>query len=107
MAPWPSRACVWPPFFSPRWMRLPGAFLAFIDFPATKSGWAHLPGHAPAPLPPFPQEKVVSDVLLADQPIKRFVKAEEIGAMVRHLCTQEAAAITGACLSVDGGWTAR
>ncbi len=54
-----------------------------------------------------PQEKVISDVLLADQPIKRFVKPEEVGALVRHLCTEEAAAITGACLSVDGGWTAR
>ena len=41
------------------------------------------------------------------QPIKRFVKPEEVGALVRHLCSDEAAAITGACLSIDGGWTAR
>ncbi|GAB4818035.1 hypothetical protein N2152v2_005081 [Parachlorella kessleri] len=53
------------------------------------------------------KDRVVSEVLLADQPIKRFVKPEEVGAMVRHLCTEEAGAITGACLSVDGGWTAR
>ncbi|KAL6785977.1 HBD1 [Auxenochlorella protothecoides x Auxenochlorella symbiontica] len=55
----------------------------------------------------IPVEKVISDVLLVDQPIKRFVRAEEIGAMVRHLCTDDAGAITGACLAVDGGWTAR
>lgn len=54
-----------------------------------------------------PQEKVVTDVLLADQPTKRFVKVEEIAALVRHLCSDDAASITGACLSIDGGWTAR
>jgi len=53
------------------------------------------------------QEKVVSDVLLADQPTKRFVRVEEIAALVRHLCSDDAASITGACLSIDGGWTAR
>ena len=53
------------------------------------------------------QDKVVSDVLLADQPTKRFVKVEEIAALVRHLCSDDAASITGACLSIDGGWTAR
>ena len=30
-----------------------------------------------------------------------------VGALVRYLCTDDAAAITGACLSIDGGWTAR
>lgn len=51
-------------------------------------------------------EEVV-DIMLADQPIGRFIKPEEIGGLVRHLCTEEAGAITGACLSVDGGWVAR
>lgn len=55
----------------------------------------------------IPKEKVITDVLLVDQPIKRFVKPEEVGSLVRHLCTDDAAAITGACLSIDGGWTAR
>lgn len=55
----------------------------------------------------IPKERVISDVLLADQPIKRFVRPEEVGALVRHLCTDDASAITGACLSIDGGWTAR
>jgi len=55
----------------------------------------------------IPKERVINDVLLIDQPIKRFVKPEEVGALVRHLCSDDAAAITGACLSIDGGWTAR
>lgn len=55
----------------------------------------------------IPKERVITDVLLVDQPIKRFVKPSEVGALVRHLCTEEGAAITGACLSIDGGWTAR
>ena len=46
-------------------------------------------------------------MLLVDQPIKRFVRPEEVGALVRHLCSDDAAAITGACLSIDGGWTSR
>jgi 3-hydroxybutyrate dehydrogenase len=50
---------------------------------------------------------VITDVLLADQPIKRFVYPEEVGALVRHLCSDDAASMTGACLSIDGGWTSR
>jgi len=55
----------------------------------------------------IPEDRVVEDVLLADQPTKRFVRVEEVGALVRFLCGDEAGSITGACLSVDGGWTAR
>ena len=50
---------------------------------------------------------MITDVLLVDQPIKRFVRAEEVGALVRHLCSDDAGAITGSCISIDGGWTAR
>ena len=53
------------------------------------------------------QETVIRDVILADQPTKRFVKPSEIAALVRHLCSDDAISICGACLSIDGGWTAR
>ena len=43
---------------------------------------------------------------MAPPEIGRMVAAQ-VGALVRHLCTDDAAAITGACLSIDGGWTAR
>jgi len=53
------------------------------------------------------EENVVRDVMLAGQPTRRFVKTEEIGGLAAFLCTDEAASLTGAALSVDGGWTAR
>eukprot|EP00798_Chlamydomonas_sp_ICE-L_P006281 gene6281-2912_t len=55
----------------------------------------------------IPEESVINDVLLADQPTKKFVKPEEIGALVLHLCGPHSASFTGACLSIDGGWTSR
>jgi 3-hydroxybutyrate dehydrogenase len=53
------------------------------------------------------EEEVIRDVLLAAQPTKRFVTVEEIGALAVFLCSDAAASITGASLSIDGGWTAQ
>jgi 3-hydroxybutyrate dehydrogenase len=52
-------------------------------------------------------EAVKRDVLLAAQPTKRFVAVEEVAGLAAFLCSQEAASITGAVLSIDGGWTAQ
>lgn len=52
------------------------------------------------------REQVINDVLLAGQPTKQFVTVEQVAAMVLFLTRDEAANITGANLSVDGGWTA-
>ena len=52
------------------------------------------------------REQVMNDVLLAGQPTKKFVQPEEVAALALFLCRDEAASITGANLSVDGGWTA-
>jgi 3-hydroxybutyrate dehydrogenase len=52
------------------------------------------------------REKVIHDVLLAQQPNKRFVTVEELGALTVFLATDAAASITGIALPVDGGWTA-
>ena len=54
----------------------------------------------------IPREQVVRDVLLVNQPTKKFATVEEIGALTAFLCTDAAASITGAALPVDGGWTA-
>ncbi|MBA3811715.1 MAG: 3-hydroxybutyrate dehydrogenase [Caulobacteraceae bacterium] len=54
----------------------------------------------------IPAEKVVTDILLASQPNKRFATVEEIGALAVFLCGHGGASITGAALAVDGGWTA-
>jgi 3-hydroxybutyrate dehydrogenase len=52
------------------------------------------------------EQQVISDVLLAAQPTKRFVTVEEIAAAVKFLCSDDARSITGITLPVDGGWTA-
>jgi 3-hydroxybutyrate dehydrogenase len=49
---------------------------------------------------------VISEVLLAQQPNKRFAAVEEIGALSVFLASAAASSITGAALAVDGGWTA-
>jgi 3-hydroxybutyrate dehydrogenase len=52
------------------------------------------------------REQVMNDVLLAAQPTKEFVRPEQVAALALFLCREEAAAITGANYSMDGGWTA-
>ena len=53
------------------------------------------------------REQVMNDVLLAAQPTKRFVTPEEVASLALYLCSDAAASITGANLSMDGGWTAQ
>jgi len=54
----------------------------------------------------IPREGVIRDVLLAQQPNKRFATVEELGALSVFLASDAAASITGTALPVDGGWTA-
>ncbi|QPQ54797.1 3-hydroxybutyrate dehydrogenase [Allosphingosinicella flava] len=53
------------------------------------------------------REQVMNDVLLAAQPTKQFVTVDQVAALALFLCREEAASITGANLSMDGGWTAQ
>ena len=52
------------------------------------------------------RDQVINDVLLAAQPTKEFVTVEQVASLALFLCSQDAAQITGANLSIDGGWTA-
>jgi 3-hydroxybutyrate dehydrogenase len=52
------------------------------------------------------REQVIHDVLLEAQPTKEFVTSEQVAALALFLCGDDAAQITGANLSIDGGWTA-
>ena len=51
-------------------------------------------------------EQVNRDVILDPQPTKQFVTFEQVAALALFLCGDDAAQITGANLSIDGGWTA-
>ena len=53
------------------------------------------------------REQVMNDVLLAGQPTKQFVTVEQVASMALYLCSDAAANITGANMSIDGGWTAQ
>jgi 3-hydroxybutyrate dehydrogenase len=53
------------------------------------------------------EEQVVKDVMLAAQPTKKFVTVEQVAALARFLCSDDAASITGAMLPIDGGWAAQ
>jgi 3-hydroxybutyrate dehydrogenase len=52
------------------------------------------------------KEQVINDVLLTAQPTKEFVTSDQVAALALYLCGDDASQITGANLSMDGGWTA-
>jgi 3-hydroxybutyrate dehydrogenase len=53
------------------------------------------------------EEQVKRDVLLAAQPTKEFVTVDQVAALALYLCSDAAASISGANISIDGGWTAQ
>jgi 3-hydroxybutyrate dehydrogenase len=52
------------------------------------------------------RDQVINDVLLQQQPTKKFVTVEQVAALALFLCRDEAENINGANYSMDGGWTA-
>jgi 3-hydroxybutyrate dehydrogenase len=52
------------------------------------------------------REAVIRDVMLGEQPTKRFVTVGELAGLTAFLCSDDGASINGAALAVDGGWTA-
>ena len=53
------------------------------------------------------REDAIQNVILERQPSKEFVKIEEVAALTVFLAGDDAASITGAAYSIDGGWTAQ
>jgi len=53
------------------------------------------------------KEAVVTDVLLASQPTKKFVTTDELAGIFVYLVSDLGASANGASFSIDGGWTAQ
>lgn len=52
-------------------------------------------------------DPVANAAFLANLPVGRWGKAEEIAALVTYLCSDLAGFVTGTDIIIDGGWTAR
>ena len=52
-------------------------------------------------------DTVKRELLAEKQPMTEFTTPEAIGAMVLYLCSDAARTVTGAALSIDGGWVAQ
>jgi len=52
------------------------------------------------------EEEVVKQVLLKEQPNRKFATVEQIGALAVFLCSDAGGSVTGTSIPVDGGWTA-
>lgn len=55
----------------------------------------------------MPEDRVIREVILAAQPTRQFVEADEVAAFAVFLCSDAARAVTGSVQLIDGGWTAR
>lgn len=53
------------------------------------------------------EAQVLTDVILAAQPTKRFVTTEELTGIFLYLISDLGASANGASFSIDGGWTAQ
>ena len=54
----------------------------------------------------LPTDEVVETVMLAQAAVKRLIEPNEVGSLAAYLCSDAAAAITGADWTIDLGWTA-
>lgn len=55
----------------------------------------------------IPEADVLAKIMLTESAIKRLVEPEEVASLVAWLASDEAAMVTGASYTMDGGWSAR
>lgn len=63
--------------------------------------------HAQALAHDLPEDRVLEEVILASQPVKRLVEPEEVAELVAFLVGPYGRAMTGVAVSMDQAWTAR
>jgi len=54
----------------------------------------------------IPPHEVIEKIMLDRAAIKRLIEPEEVAELMAYLCTPPASLITGASVTIDGGWTA-
>jgi 3-hydroxybutyrate dehydrogenase len=55
----------------------------------------------------LPEDRVLEEVILASQPVKRLVEPSEVAEMAAFLVGPFGRSVTGVPISMDQGWTAR
>jgi 3-hydroxybutyrate dehydrogenase len=53
------------------------------------------------------EDEVIEKIILANQPTKRLIGIDEVVGLAVYLASDAAKSITGAMLTIDGGWTAQ
>lgn len=51
--------------------------------------------------------QVVDQVMLGPAAVKRLIEPDEVASLVMYLCGADSSGVTGASMTMDGGWTAR
>ncbi|MCU7728134.1 3-hydroxybutyrate dehydrogenase [Actinoplanes sp. KI2] len=54
----------------------------------------------------IPPHEVIEKIMLDRAAIKRLIEPAEVAELMAYLCTPPASLITGASITIDGGWTA-
>jgi len=53
------------------------------------------------------EDKVVTDVMLKKQALKKLIDPSDIGELAKYLCSDAAQCMSGTCVSIDGAWSAQ